>query len=79
VAEKTAVFGGMVCRQRRLAIRFMAAFTEFLGLFFFHGEKPFMVLIMGKKGCSLRWGTPQKIEYSSTENKEDQVVYKDFF
>jgi hypothetical protein len=78
MAEKTAIFGGVGCGKRLLFVRSVAALAELFRLFFSHGHESFMILIMGERPGSFRWGMQQKIEQCATPCQKQCVGNKVF-
>ena len=74
MTEQATVFGRMVLGQRIDTVRAVAVITEFFRLFFVHGHKPFMVIVMWQPGSCFRWCAPEEQEKTHTEYEEKQVV-----
>lgn len=79
MAEKAAVFGGVIHRQRRFPFGIMAFFAEFFSFLFIHGVEPFMVFVMGKEGGGFLWRIPEKEKGSAAEKDENKIVNQEIF
>jgi hypothetical protein len=79
MAEKTAVFRRMIGGQRGFAVGIVALFAEFFRLFFVHGKKTFVLLVVGQKGRGFGRGAPQKEKDAAAEEKENEIVDDGFF
>lgn len=78
MTEQASIFGGMVHGERIDTLRAMTIVAEFLRLFFLHGHKPFMVIIMRQFGCRFRWSIPEKEKETDAESNKEQIIDKDF-
>ena len=73
MTKQAAIFCWMPLREGYFFILAMAVQAKLFRLFFTHGHKPCMVIIMGKIGCGLGWGAPEK-EKKPTANKNKQYI-----
>lgn len=72
MAEQTAVFAGMISREGN-AFSIVAALAMFFCLFFAHGKKGCMILIMGHFGGGLFRGSEEEGKQPSAEEYEEDV------
>ncbi|MFH1216851.1 MAG: hypothetical protein V1706_10170 [Pseudomonadota bacterium] len=79
MAEKAAVFGGMVRGQWGFTLGIMAFFTELFRFLFTHGVEALMVFVMGQKGSGFRWRIPEKEKSPAAEENENEVVDQEIF
>ena len=74
VTEQATVLGWVILRQGIDTFCSMAFSTEFFSLFFSHGHKPLMVLVVRQPGGCFRWGAPEKQEQSGAKYEKKGIV-----